>query len=134
MSELGDHFTYLNVFKKFVSHHQDRRWCEDHGVHFRSLRTACSIYDQLKDILRKGRKNEAKQAEDVLGALQQVLVHGCSLNLARRCANDCYRTLIDIHENGGTRIGELHPSSSLVVLDNYPTYIVFQEVSAVRSC
>lgn len=128
MSDLGDHFTYLNVFKKFLSHGQSREWCEDHGVHFRSLRTALSIYEQLKEVLSKNRVTVGPPAEDVLAALQEVLVQGCTLNLARRCANDYYRTLIDIHENGGTRLGEVHPSSALAVLENYPPYLVFQEV------
>lgn len=97
-------------------------------MHFRSLRTALSIYEQLKEVLSKNRVTVGPPAEDVLAALQEVLVQGCTLNLARRCANDYYRTLIDIHENGGTRLGEVHPSSALAVLENYPPYLVFQEV------
>lgn len=131
MSDLGDHFTYLNVFKKFVSHGQSREWCEDHGVHFRSLRTAVSIYEQLKEVLSKNHIDVGPLQEDVLASLQEVLVKGCTLNLARRCANDYYRTLIDIHESGSTRLGEVHPSSALAVLENYPSYVVFQEVAGV---
>ena len=39
---------------------------------------------------------------------------------------------MDIHENGGTRIGDLHPSSALVLLNQYPRYIVYQEVVFYR--
>lgn len=70
-------------------------------------------------------------ATDVILALQECLCEGCVLTLARRCANDCYRTLIDLHESGGTRIGEIHPSSALVVTSHYPRYIVYQEVGAM---
>lgn len=138
VSDLGDHFTYLNVyvlafnltpsFMKFRNHDEDRHWCEDNGLHYRSLRTAVSIYKQLRDILVKNHTDLQHRADDMLSAIQSVIARGCCLNLARRCANDCYRTLIDIHENGGTRIGEIHPSSALVTSDNLPRYIVFQEV------
>ena len=100
---------------KFLSHQQSRSWCEENGVHFRSLRMAVNINNQLQEILRQSKLEMAPPATDVILALQECLCEGCVLTLARRCANDCYRTLIDLHESGGTRIGEIHPSSALVV-------------------
>ena len=119
---------------KFKTRSQDRRWCEDHGLHFQSLRTALSIERQLREALRAGGMDIEKRAADVIAALQKVLVEGSSLTLARRVRNELYRTLIDVYENGGTRIGEIHPSSSLVWNDNFPQYIVYQElVASTRS-
>lgn len=113
---------------KFLSHDQSRTWCEDNGVHYRSLRTAVSICKQLEDTIAHSDLPHNRTAEDPITALQISITEGCVLTLARRCANNCYRTLVDLHDGGGTRIGELHPSSSLVMSDHYPHYIVFQEV------
>ena len=119
---------------KFKTRSHGRAWCDDHGVHYQSMRTALSIYRQLGDALRAGGMDVEKRAGDVIAALQKVLVEGSSLTLARKCRNDVYRTLIDVFENEGTRIGEIHPSSSLVWNDNYPQYIVYQElVASTRS-
>lgn len=143
VSDLGDQFTFLNVyarkqwvkrrFMKFLSHQQSRSWCEENGVHFRSLRMAVNIDNQLQEILRQSKLEMASSASDVIAALQECLCEGCVLTLARRCANDCYRTLIDLHESGGTRIGEIHPSSALVVTSHFPRYIVYQEVRVVEA-
>ena len=113
---------------KFRKHGDDRYWCEDNGVHYRSLRTAVSIYNQLRDILEKKHYDFSKRSETILESLQSVIANGCCLNIARRCSNNFYRTLVDLHETGGTRLGEIHPSSSLAQADNYPRYIVYQEV------
>lgn len=115
-------------YMKYHKHHEDRHWCEDNGIHYRSLRTASNIYSQLKEILNKNRCDFNKRSDNILEALQRVIAKGCCLNIARRCANNCYRTLVDVHENGGTRIGDIHPSSSLVISEHYPHYIVYQEV------
>lgn len=117
---------------KYRNHGEDRYWCEENGIHYRSMRTAMSIYKQLKEILLKNHYDLNKKATSILDALQSVIAKGCCLNIARRCANDCYRTLVDIHENGGTRIGDLHPSSALVLSNQYPRYIVYQEVVFYR--
>lgn len=119
---------------KFKSRSQDRSWCADHGLHYLSLRTALSIDRQLRDTLRANGMNLDKRAENVITALQKVFAEGSSLTLARKCRNELYRTLVDVYENEGTRIGEIHPSSSLVWNDSYPQYIVYQElVASTRS-
>lgn len=91
---------------------------------------AVSIYRQLQSILSASQTESQKRADNVIRALQKTLVEGSSLTLARKCSNDCYRTLIDVHQAGGTRIGEIHPSSSLVSTGNFPRYMVFQELVA----
>lgn len=73
-------------------------------------------------------KDQHQSHLDTLTSLQYALCEGCVLSLARRCSNHYYRTLIDLHDNGGTRIGELHPSCSVVIRNNYPRYIVYGEV------
>ena len=128
---------------KFVSHEESRSWCEENGVHYRSLRMAVNINRQLEEVLEKSLKSSVKLCEnssssaqrslsqhpaDTLTSLQYALCEGCVLSLARRCSNNYYRTLIDLHDSGGTRIGELHPSCSLVTSNNYPRYVVYQEV------
>ena len=64
-------------------------------------------------------KDQHQSHLDTLTSLQYALCEGCVLSLARRCSNHYYRTLIDLHDNGGTRIEELHPSCSLVITNNY---------------
>ena len=115
-------------YMKFISHRQSKSWCEENGIHYRSLRTAVSICQQLESALNNTNLPKDQIADDVIAALQICIAEGCVLSLARRCANNCYRTLVDLHERGGTRIGELHPSSALVSSDHYPQYIVYQEV------
>ena len=122
------YFSYSSSFMQYRNHGEDRHWCEENGIYYRSMRTAMNIYKQLKEILLKNHYDINKKATSILDSLQSVIAKGCCLNIARRCANDCYRTLVDIHENGGTRIGDLHPSSSLVLSNQYPRYIVYQEV------
>ena len=116
-------------YMKFISHNQSKSWCEENGIHYRSLRTAVSICQQLESALQSIHLPKDLIADDVITELQTCIAEGCVLFLARRCANNCYRTLVDLHERGGTRIGELHPSSALVSSDHYPQYIVYQEVS-----
>lgn len=129
---------------KFVKHEESRSWCEENGIHYRSLRMAVNINRQLQEILKTfksgvtfsgeeggmKRENENNQEShvDTLTSLQYALCDGCVLSLARKCSNHYYRTLIDVHDTGGTRIGELHPSCSLVTANNYPRYIVYGEV------
>lgn len=43
-------------YMKFVNHEENRSWCEENGVHYRSLRMAVNINGQLQEILEKSLK------------------------------------------------------------------------------
>lgn len=49
----GDHFTYIKIFNEFIKHNKSPEWCKENGIHYRSLRMACHIRDQLESEIIK---------------------------------------------------------------------------------
>lgn len=132
-STCGDHFTYMNVYiyiyisyKAFIKNGSNSDWCQKHGIHFRSLRTATHIKDQLEGDFDK-HKRIIESCGSHKTPILKSLAEGFFMNIARRGANNVYRTVVDINHDAA-RMARLHPSCTLSHLGRSPEYVVFHEV------
>lgn len=49
----GDHLSLLNVYHAYKQAGQDKGWCHENFINFRSLQSADSVREQLARIMRK---------------------------------------------------------------------------------
>jgi hypothetical protein len=49
----GDHLTLLNVYEEWVADGRSKDWCFSHFIHFRAIRNAAKVREQLVDIMRR---------------------------------------------------------------------------------
>lgn len=115
----GDHMTLLSVFEMWKSNNFSATWCHDNFVHFRSMKRALDIRDQLVDLLFQAKlpilscKNDYKR-------VQKAIASGFFEHAAKRDTKEGYKTLIDDHNI------YIHPSSALY--NKTPEYVIYHEL------
>ncbi|KAK8803292.1 hypothetical protein WA158_000986 [Blastocystis sp. Blastoise] len=131
MNYRGDQITLLNVFNNYMKNGRSREWCEENYVHQRALEQTYNIYKQIKEIMQTtdiSIQPSSLPLNTLYDNISTALCKGYMFNIGKRLMNGMYRTVVDLHEGGGTRIGLLHPSSALSFLGQTPEYIVFNEI------
>eukprot|EP00887_Chlorella_sp_A99_P005931 scaffold29.g5931.t1 len=121
VSSLGDHLTFLNVFRAFraVGRKAQARWCRDNFVNVRSLRKAGDIYEQLAGHLG-GLSIPRRSCGEDATLLRRALVAGLFPHAARRQMDGSYKVI-----STGQAVA-IHPSS--VLCSKKPECIVFNEL------
>jgi HrpA-like RNA helicase len=129
MHEYGDHITFINIFREFVKHGSDKKWCEDHGLHFRALRQACSIQKQLEDIMTKAGYSISSDCSNNFSALRQALCRGYFVKSAKKVMNATYKSLAD---GKAPIMCQIHPTATLTLITAnpslLPSYVVYHEL------
>ncbi|CAN0335533.1 unnamed protein product, partial [Discosporangium mesarthrocarpum] len=136
---LGDHFTYLTVYKAWEASGFSNEWARQGFLRVRALRTAQSIRRQLlKEALKAfegGQEQGQGRVSSCGGDLDKVRKAVCAgffMNAGQRCSKEwVYRSLAAA---GGAPLGSgltlmyLHPMSSLTMGDEAPDHVVYTEL------
>jgi pre-mRNA-splicing factor ATP-dependent RNA helicase DHX15/PRP43 len=120
----GDHLTLLNVYHAYMqeSERNQARWCQEHFVNLRSLRSAESVRRQLENIMRRVGlevKSGSRDASDYYINIQRALLSGYFMQVAFKSGKGgVYLTVKD------NQLVTLHPSCSM---KHSPTWVMYNE-------
>ncbi|KAL9646511.1 hypothetical protein ABK040_006570 [Willaertia magna] len=117
----SDHITLLNTFLAFVQNKQDKRWCYENYLNYRSLRSAENVKRQLSQIMQKlGKPLISKDinSNDYSVSIRKALVHGFFMNVAFKDNSRHYCTVKD------NQLVAIHPSSGL---NHTPEWVIYDE-------
>ena len=127
----SDFSTLFTVYQLATASDNTRRWCREHYIHWRAINTACSVHQQLQDLLeRQPNPNlDEKQREEILSVplshrIRQALCHGLFGSVARLSPGQrSFRTM-----DGHGTICYIHPSSALFGQEEKLDWVVFYEL------
>ncbi len=133
LSEAGggtsDFSTLLAIFKLASENSSMRRWCREHYVHWRAIKTAQSIRQQLETILLRLRPDDPEESSDVTMSplsqcVRQSICYGLFCNVGRVSASRRNFRTMDGH---GT-VAYVHPSSTLFGCEQSIDWVVYFEL------
>lgn len=119
--EDGDHLTLLNAFNAFVANGEDANWCWENFLHFRSLKNAQNVRNQLMRIMnRRGLPLLSPDPTDrnYFVNIRKCIVEGYFMQVAHLERAGHYSTVKD------NQVVSLHPSSCL---GQKPQWVVYDE-------
>lgn len=153
---LGDHLTYLAVYRAWEASNYSDAWAKESFLRVRALRTARSVRAQLLGELRKskGRRQGGGGGGVGLGAgrnssekvsscghdmdkVRKAVCAGYFMNSGQRCSKDwVYRSLAvpalqeagDRTRPAGLTLMYLHPTCSLVHATEPPEHVVYTDL------
>lgn len=126
----GDHFTFLNVFKRwhYVEEKEKRQLCLNNSINGRAMRNIRDTVNEIRFILKKEMKIPIKfELKDITSneeTLQKLLFKAFQANL-------CYFLG---HEKAGYHFIDkdqqmiIHPSASFQSLALYPKWVIIEKV------
>lgn len=117
--EEGDHITLLYTYKQWLKAGRSEKWCRDYFVHFRSLRRAEDVMDQLRRLMERFSLRLVSSGTNMQVVLKAI-VSGFFAKAARIDGQRGYQTLVDQH------LVHMFPGSALFGKD--PEYVVFHEL------
>ena len=129
----GDHLTMLNAFFAYKENGEDRDWCYENFLNFRSLQSADHVRKQLERMLnRMGVELSSMDmsCNNYYSNIRLALSAGAFMQVAHLQRQGHYLTVKD-HQ-----VVTIHPSS---VLDGKPAWLIFDEFVAtnrnyIRTC
>lgn len=148
---LGDHFTYLAVYRAWEASGFSDAWAKDEFLRVRALRTARSVRAQLLGEFRKasgggGGRRRGGGGDDAeltscgrdFDKVRKAVCAGYFMNAGQRCSKEwVYRSLAvgalqddsgDDARQSGLTLMYLHPTSSLVHAPEPPEHVVYTEL------
>lgn len=144
---LGDHLTYLAVYRAWEASGYSDAWAKEEFLRVRALRTARSVRAQLLGEVRKasgGRRRGGGGGGDLVTScgrdfdkVRKAVCAGYFMNAGQRCSKEwVYRSLAvgALHVDGedgrqsGLTLMYLHPTSSLVHAPEPPEHVVYTEL------
>lgn len=147
---LGDHFTYLAVYRAWEASGFSDTWAKDEFLRVRALRTARSVRTQLLGQVRKagGRGRDGKAGNSSrtleitscgrdLDKVRKAVCAGYFMNAGQRCSKEwVYRSLaVGALQKDGAATGQsgltlmyLHPACSLVHASEPPEHVIYTEL------
>jgi pre-mRNA-splicing factor ATP-dependent RNA helicase DHX15/PRP43 len=117
----GDHITLLNAYHAYKQNGDNKEWCYENFLNYRSLQSADSVREQLSRIMRKlglPLISTDFSSPDYYTNLRKCMASGFFMQVAHLQKQGHYLTVKD-HQ-----VVTLHPSC---VLDNKPPWVLFQE-------
>lgn len=133
LSEAGggnsDFSTLLAIYQLATESDSLRQWCREHYIHWRAIKTAQSIHQQLGSILTRQRilpesRDEASVPTPLSQRVRQALCYGLFCNVARVAASRRNFRTMDGH---GT-VAYIHPSSALFGCEKSLDWVVYMEL------
>ena len=122
----SDYATLLAIYTFATESGNVRRWCRENFIHWRSIKSAQSIHQQLESILnRQGIVPNSSDSKIPLSQrLRQSLCYGLFCNVARIGASRrSFRTM-----DGHSTIAYIHPSSALFGYEGSLDWVVYFEL------
>jgi len=138
----SDYVSLLNVFDKWKGRYKNDSWCRDNFLNMRALKQANEIYKQLIDYMKKINFNECKKyivttnrlendirkkSMKLHSRLGRAFSSGFFMNACRKVpggeGSAHYWTVNEEH------MAQIDFNSSLTVNENYPTWILYTEIS-----
>ena len=121
----GDHFTLLSVFNEWKETDYSGAWCRDNYIHFKSMRKARDIKEQLVSLCEKVGINPDDESlsvndENTSANIRKAIASGFFYNSAHLSKDGVYRTIKNAH------VVNIHPTSSLIK-DN-PRWVIYHEL------
>ncbi|CAD5121285.1 unnamed protein product [Dimorphilus gyrociliatus] len=117
----GDLISLLNVYRSFCENEQSSSWCQKNWLHYKCLKRAIEIRDQLERCLKKLKINTRSSTDDV-EAVTRCLVTGLFSNAAKLYPTGEYRTIRD------NEVLHIHPTSIIYPVRPPPAYVIFGEL------
>lgn len=125
----SDFSTLLGIYQTATEgHNLQRKWCKDNFIHWRAIKTAQSIHQQLETILSRQRisleVDSQVQSASLSERVRQSLCYGLFGNVARISAGRrSFRTM-----DGHSTAAYLHPSSVLFGCEKVLDWVVYFEL------
>ena len=126
--QTNDFATLLAIYQSAIESGQQRRWCHDHYVHWRAIKTAQSIVQQLRTILSR-QTVQPETDHNLLSTslserLRQSLCYGLFCNAARLGpSRRNFRTM-----DGHSTVAYIHPSSVLFGQEESLDWVIYHEI------
>jgi ATP-dependent RNA helicase DHX8/PRP22 len=115
----GDHLTLLSVFENWKKNNFSANWCHDNFIHFRSMKRAQDIREQLIGQLSQA-KLPVLSCRGDYQRIQKALTSGFFEHAAKREPKEGYKTISDNHQVF------VHPSSA--IFQKTPEYVIYHEL------
>lgn len=122
----SDFATLLAIYRLAVESRNCRQWCKEHCLHFRGIKTAQSIHEQLSAILTRQKVSQDKDQNSLplSHRVRQSLCYGLFCNTARLSPNrHSFRTM-----DGHCTSAYVHPSSTLFGVEKSLDWVVYFEL------
>ena len=124
----SDFSTLLAIYEMASKSGQLKRWCREHCIHWRAIKTAQSVHQQLESILhRQNVEFDASQdprSSPLTERVRQSLCYGLFGNVARLGASRrSFRTM-----DGHSTVAYIHPSSALFGCENFLDWVIYFEL------
>ena len=121
----GDHFTLLSVFNEWKETEYSGAWCRDNFIHFKSLRKARDIKEQLVCLCEKVEINGEDESlsvenENTSENIRKAITSGFFYNSAHLSKDGVYRTVKNNH------VVNIHPTSCLI--KENPRWVIYNEL------
>ncbi|GBG23781.1 ATP-dependent RNA helicase dhx8, partial [Hondaea fermentalgiana] len=117
----GDHLTLLNVFHAFKQNREDKQWCYDNFLQYRSLKNADNVRTQLANLMqREGLElcsTDFKSAQYYTN-IRRALTEGFFMQVAHAERTGHYLTVKD------NQVVQIHPGC---VLNYKPEWVIYFE-------
>ncbi|XP_065175902.1 probable ATP-dependent RNA helicase DHX40 [Sycon ciliatum] len=122
----SDFATLLAVFQRCNNSESPARWCKENFVHFRALKMAHSVHQQIETILRTLKASVSPLAKScsLNERLRRALSAGYCCNVARKSSGGrSFRTM-----DGHCSTAFIHPSSALCGLEDELDWIIYHDI------
>jgi ATP-dependent RNA helicase DHX40 len=129
----NDFATLLCIYQKCHQSDNPKKWCSEHFIHWRALKMAIKVQEQLSGILNRLRVRRSSKIKDsgsdkgkgsLSERVRQAICAGFFCNVARKSNTGLGFRSMDGHGS----VLHIHPSSALFGLEDSLDWIVFHEV------
>ena len=117
----GDHLTLLNVYHAYLGAHTDAKWCYDHYINSRTMKSAENVREQLQRIMTRQSlplRSTPFESKDYYNNIRKALVAGFFMQVAHHERSGHYLTVKD------NQVVQLHPSTGLA---HKPEWVLYNE-------
>ena len=126
--QTNDFATLLAIYQLAIETNNQHKWCTKHFIHFRAIKTAQNIHQQLASILsRQSIQLESDQtliSAPLSERLRQSLCYGLFCNAARLSPSGrSFRTM-----DGHGTAAYIHPSSTLFGSEASLDWVIYNEI------
>ena len=124
----SDFSTLLVIYEMASKSGHLKRWCREHCVHWRAIKTAQSIQQQLESILHRQKVDfdveQDPRSSPLTERVRQSLCYGLFGNVARLGASRrSFRTM-----DGHSTVAYIHPGSVLFGCENSLDWVIYFEL------
>ena len=137
----GDHLTLLNIFQAWKMNDCSKDWCFDNFIHYRAIKNASRVRDQLLDIMNRIRlhihkcptsKKDTVDHVPIIKALCTSYYVHTGKKHPQRSYYYPYLSVVGNHESLSSNMMALHigPQSSL--FSDAPNWVIYNDIQFVN--